>query len=54
MARIRAVILDFDGVLAESNKVKDAAFNEFFSRYPEHAAAMRACLKRPFLDLSGD
>jgi len=42
VARIRAVILDFDGVLAESNKVKDAAFDEFFNRYPEHAAAMRA------------
>jgi len=39
--RIRAVILDFDGVLAESNGEKDAAFEEFFSLYPEHSEAMR-------------
>jgi phosphoglycolate phosphatase-like HAD superfamily hydrolase len=32
---IRAVILDFDGVLVESNEVKDAAFEEFFAFYPE-------------------
>lgn len=42
MRTIKAIILDFDGVLAESNAVKDAAFVEFFSRYPEHAAAMEA------------
>lgn len=41
MRRIRAVILDFDGVLAESNGEKDAAFEEFFSLYPEHSEAMR-------------
>ena len=40
--KIRAVILDFDGVLAESNDEKSAAFEEFFALYPEHAAAMRA------------
>jgi len=38
---IRAVILDFDGVLAESNGEKDAAFEEFFALYPEHSVAMR-------------
>ena len=42
MARVKAVILDFDGVLAESNEIKDAAFDEFFGRYPAHADAMRA------------
>jgi phosphoglycolate phosphatase len=42
MSRIRAVILDFDGVVVESNAEKDAAFAVFFSRYPEHAEAMRA------------
>ncbi len=41
MRRIRAVILDFDGVLAESNGEKDAAFEGFFSLYPEHSVAMR-------------
>jgi phosphoglycolate phosphatase-like HAD superfamily hydrolase len=34
--KIRAVILDFDGVLVESNEVKDAAFEEFFSFYPDY------------------
>jgi phosphoglycolate phosphatase-like HAD superfamily hydrolase len=38
---VRAVILDFDGVLAESNAEKDAAFEEFFALYPEYTAAMR-------------
>ena len=42
MGRIKTVVLDFDGVLAESNEVKDAAFGEFFQRYPEHAVAMQA------------
>ena len=41
MRCIRAVILDFDGVLAESNGEKDAAFEEFFALYPEHSVAMR-------------
>ena len=41
MRKIRAVILDFDGVLAESNAEKDAAFEALFARYPEHASAMR-------------
>lgn len=42
MTQIRAVILDFDGVLAESNQVKDVAFAEFFSRYPEQREALLA------------
>lgn len=40
MKKIRAVILDFDGVLAESNQEKEAAFEEFFALYPEHRQAM--------------
>jgi phosphoglycolate phosphatase-like HAD superfamily hydrolase len=40
--KIAAVILDFDGVLAESNEIKDAAFGEFFSRYPKHVEDMQA------------
>lgn len=39
---LRAVILDFDGVILDSNGIKTAAFRELFSRYPEHAAAMMA------------
>jgi phosphoglycolate phosphatase len=42
LSRIQAVILDFDGVIAESNEVKNGAFSQFFARYPEHAEAMRA------------
>lgn len=39
---IRAVILDFDGVIIESNALKTQAFVAVFSRFPEHAAAMMA------------
>lgn len=42
MTKIRAVILDFDGVIAESNQVKDAAFAEFFSHYSEQREALLA------------
>lgn len=42
MKKIRAVILDFDGVLAESNQVKDAAFAELFAHYPEQREALLA------------
>jgi phosphoglycolate phosphatase-like HAD superfamily hydrolase len=42
MGQVKAVILDFDGVLAESNAVKDGAFGEFFARFPEYSAAMHA------------
>lgn len=42
MTRIRAVILDFDGVIAESNQIKDTAFAEFFSRFPAQEQALLA------------
>lgn len=40
--RLRALVLDFDGVIVESNEVKTAAFRDVFARYPEHAEAMMA------------
>jgi beta-phosphoglucomutase-like phosphatase (HAD superfamily) len=39
---VRVIILDFDGVILESNEVKTAAFVEVFARFPEHAEAMMA------------
>lgn len=39
---VRVVILDFDGVVLESNAVKTEAFAEVFARFPEHADAMMA------------
>jgi phosphoglycolate phosphatase-like HAD superfamily hydrolase len=39
---LRALILDFDGVILESNNLKTAAFEHVFARFPEHAAAMMA------------
>lgn len=39
---LRCVILDFDGVILESNEAKDRAFEDLFALYPEHADAMRA------------
>jgi phosphoglycolate phosphatase-like HAD superfamily hydrolase len=39
---LRVLILDFDGVVIESNDVKTAAFRHVFSRFPEHAEAMMA------------
>jgi phosphoglycolate phosphatase len=41
-ASIRVVILDFDGVVIESNQVKTLAFADVFARFPEHAEAMMA------------
>lgn len=41
-ARLRALVLDFDGVIVESNDVKSEAFNDVFARFPEHAEAMMA------------
>jgi beta-phosphoglucomutase-like phosphatase (HAD superfamily) len=38
----RVVILDFDGVVLESNAVKTEAFADVFARFPEHAEAMMA------------
>lgn len=37
---LRAVVLDFDGVILESNGLKTQAFERVFARVPEHAAAM--------------
>ncbi len=42
MTTLRAVILDFDGVIIESNGLKTAAFERVFARFPEHAEAMVA------------
>lgn len=39
---LRAVILDFDGVIIESNDLKTTAFEALFARFPEHAADMVA------------
>jgi len=38
----RVLILDFDGVVIESNAVKTEAFRQVFSRFPEQAEAMVA------------
>ena len=37
---VRAVLLDFDGVLLESNEAKTEAFAELFSQYPDHTGQM--------------
>jgi phosphoglycolate phosphatase len=42
VAPLRALILDFDGVILESNELKTAAFREVFGRFPEHAGTMMA------------
>ena len=42
MSQICAVILDFDGVLAESNNEKNLAFEELFALYPEYREEMRS------------
>jgi len=33
---IKAIILDFDGVIVESEEIKNRAFRDLFSDYPEH------------------
>ena len=38
----RVLILDFDGVVIESNMVKTEAFQSVFSRFPEYAETMMA------------
>ncbi len=40
MSTIRAIILDFDGVLAESNEAKTRAFEDLFALYPMYRDAM--------------
>lgn len=42
MRTIRTLILDFDGVLVESNDEKMQAFEDLFALYPAHRDAMRA------------
>jgi phosphoglycolate phosphatase-like HAD superfamily hydrolase len=34
---IQLIIFDFDGVIVESNDIKDRVFKKIFSRFPEHA-----------------
>jgi phosphoglycolate phosphatase-like HAD superfamily hydrolase len=40
--RIQTIILDFDGVIVESNAEKTRAFDELFALYPAHRNAMMA------------
>lgn len=40
MAKLRALVLDFDGVLVESEGLKTEIFRRLFARYPEHYEAM--------------
>jgi len=40
--RLKIVALDFDGVIVESNDIKDRAFSEIFKEYPEHYEEMMA------------
>jgi len=37
---LRAMVLDFDGVVLESNQIKAEAFRRLFSDYPEHGDAI--------------
>lgn len=37
---LRAVILDFDGIVLESNQLKTLAFERIFGRFPDHAVHM--------------
>lgn len=39
---LQAIVLDFDGVVLESNGVKTEAFRDVFSRFPEHVEAVMA------------
>lgn len=34
--KIQAIILDFDGVIVESNQIKHMAFSELFSQFPQY------------------
>ena len=38
--RIEALVLDFDGVILESNHVKAETFRRLFSQYPQNAEAI--------------
>ena len=37
---LRVLVLDFDGVIVESNDVKTESFRDVFARFPEHLEAM--------------
>lgn len=39
---IRAIVLDFDGVLVVSEEIKAEAFKKLYSQYPEHLEPMMA------------
>ena len=36
-SEIQLIVFDFDGVIVESNDIKDRVFKKIFSRFPEHA-----------------
>lgn len=36
----KVIVLDFDGVVVESNSIKDEAFSRIFGRYPKHYETM--------------
>ena len=40
LLQYKVIILDFDGVLVESNAIKDKAFEALFALYPEHLPAI--------------
>lgn len=40
--RLRTLILDFDGVIIESNDAKTEAFRDLFGTFPDHSDAMMA------------
>ena len=40
LSTIDVLILDFDGVVIESNDIKTKAFEKLFSRFPEHVKTM--------------
>ena len=42
LEEIKIIILDFDGVVIESNEIKTEAFRYVFGRFPDHADAMMA------------
>jgi len=41
-ATLRVLVLDFDGVILESNAIKTEAFRDVFARFPEHIETMMA------------
>lgn len=42
MSALKALIMDFDGVVIDSNDAKDRAFAELCALYPDHGEAMMA------------